>query len=144
MKTRNELINEFCLLHGKEFKCISKHSCTGKWRGTTDYYIVFSDDTRYFVSNGMKYFNEQLKSKIDEFNYLQLNKNELKKKIAFSLDLDVNSFELIYDNELYFVCISINGLLFTETNFSYFCKYGSKWDYTKKRTLSENFYLRKK
>lgn len=143
MKTKNELIKEFCLLHGKEFKCISKHSCTGKWSGTTDYCIVFSDDTRYFVSNGMKYFNEKLQSKIDEFNYLQLNKNKLKEKIAFSLDLDVNSFDLIFDKELFFVCIFINGLLFTETNFSFFCKYGSNWDYTKKRTLLENFYLQK-
>ena len=47
------------LLGHKSWKKIG-HPCTGKWRGTTDYSLVFEDESEVFISNGMKYFDENL------------------------------------------------------------------------------------
>ena len=35
-------------------------ACTGKWIGTTDYSVTFNNGNRFFISNGMKDFDEGL------------------------------------------------------------------------------------
>ena len=55
-----QLCNKLTQLLGhKSWKKIG-HPCTGKWRGTTDYSLLFEDGSGVFISNGMKYFDDRL------------------------------------------------------------------------------------
>ena len=55
-----QLCDKLTLLLGhKSWRKIGQ-PCTGKWRGTTDYSLLFEDESSVFISNGMKYFDENL------------------------------------------------------------------------------------
>lgn len=59
-----QLCNKLTQLLGHKSWQKIGHRCTGKWRGTTDYSLLFEDGTRIFISNGMQYFDEGLMTEI--------------------------------------------------------------------------------
>ena len=52
-------------------------ACTGKWRGTTDYYVEFNTGDKYFITNGMKGFDERLDEVIKLYKTFNANKAEI-------------------------------------------------------------------
>lgn len=52
-------------------------SCRGKWRGTTDYSLIFDGKHEFFISNGMKYFAEKLKEYILQFQTFEKYKKDM-------------------------------------------------------------------
>ncbi len=83
MNQRKKLCNLLCyLLDFRSYKKIGKR-CTGKWRGTTDYSLVFDDKYKLFVSNGMSYFNERLTEFIKNITDFEKNKKEILQKLQF-------------------------------------------------------------
>lgn len=77
---KKELIdtcNYFASLIGKTFVAKTAHKCGGKWRGTTDYSLLFSDGTTFYISNGMKFFEKTLKEKIDKIVCFKNNKTNI-------------------------------------------------------------------
>lgn len=60
-----QLCNKLTKLLGHKSWQKIGHPCTGKWRGTTDYSLLFEDETHVFISNGMKYFDECLAEMVD-------------------------------------------------------------------------------
>ena len=55
--------------------------CRGKWRGTTDYSVRFDDGTSFFVSNGMKYFEERLDEMLTVYEGFEEMKPHILKKL---------------------------------------------------------------
>jgi len=145
MKINFNNISILCKLYQKEFEKITKQPCTGKWRGTTDYGIKFKDGSTKFISNGMKYFDESVQKEIEQLNYFQQNKEFLKSEVSKSIDLHVVKFDLVIHNSdlcMGWICIQFEGFNYTETSFSYFCKGRMTWNADKKRTITDNFYLK--
>lgn len=75
-KSTSDHLDQFTELVGRKTWTLVSHPCTGKWRGTTDYGIQFEDGFRYFVSNGMTYFEEKISDAIMEINTVQKNREQ--------------------------------------------------------------------
>lgn len=67
------LLDLFTELVGRKSWSKIAQPCTGKWRGTTDYGILFDDGMQYFISNGMQCFNEKLANEITSIHVLRNN-----------------------------------------------------------------------
>ena len=75
-KTERQAVDEFvALVGGKSWKRISR-ACRGDWRGTTDYGFVMDDRVTFFVSNGMDYFEMQIREWMEDISFFQEKKNE--------------------------------------------------------------------
>ena len=138
------LILDYCELVDKMLSDIGTYNCTGKYKGTRDYSIQFTDGTEKFISNGKKSFDSSLENQIKSIKYFNENKDRLLDEISLSLDIPKAELDLKFDKEYFFVCIEYKGLLFTESSFSCYCKleeYIAHWDPKLKRSLSKNFYL---
>lgn len=64
------------------------HKCTGKWKGTTDYSLVFDGKTTLFISNGMDYFFETVKQYIQDLQSFVKNKKEMIQTISKQIEKD--------------------------------------------------------
>lgn len=90
---KKELCDKFTQLLGhKTWKKVGE-PCTGKWRGTTDYFLVFEDNTRVFISNGMTFFDENLQREISNFE--RFTSPDFQKKM-----MDVLNEQREVDNEI--------------------------------------------
>lgn len=94
-KKRSEILSEKYNALAKLFGAKSGTKvgipCSGKYRGTTDYSVIFDNGVRYFISNGMKYFELILDERIKVFSAFE----SMKDKIVCALQ----SFEE-YDNQV--------------------------------------------
>ncbi|MCD7963652.1 MAG: hypothetical protein LUF90_08960 [Rikenellaceae bacterium] len=92
-KSEIEAVNELTRLMGYKSWFRTKHSCTGKWRGTTDYSLVFDSTIRLSVSNGMKNFETQIKKYISWINNINNYRSEyidfFEKRIKIDNDLAI-------------------------------------------------------
>ena len=52
-------------------------SCSGKWAGTTDYYVKFNNGFRYHISNGLKKFDENLDDLLSVYSGFAEKKTEI-------------------------------------------------------------------
>ena len=64
-KTTIALCNELCALLGHSSWTKEGSRCTGKWAGTTDYYLRWDDGTRMFITNGMACFEEHVRKTVE-------------------------------------------------------------------------------
>lgn len=51
--------------------------CSGKWKGTTDYSVKFNNGVRFYISNGMKYFEKNLDEEIKAYSAFESMKSEI-------------------------------------------------------------------
>lgn len=78
MNKKEKLIcQELTILMGYQNFKKERSACTGKWRGTYDYSLVFDNRTRLFISNGMKYFHETVQNYIGCLKIFNTNKNRI-------------------------------------------------------------------
>ena len=63
------------LIGCKSYERISQ-ACTGKWRGTTDYGLLFDNCCYHFVSNGMGAFDQNLREVITEIKTVREQREE--------------------------------------------------------------------
>lgn len=54
-------MNEFVALVGGTAWEPTRHRCTGKWSGTTDYGFIMDGRVTFFVSNGMSHFEDKVR-----------------------------------------------------------------------------------
>lgn len=86
----NELARLFNANTGKRVGYV----CKGKWKGTTDYSAVFDNNEKFYISNGMKGFDEILQIKINTFKQLNKNKQVMMNKLLEVQKIDnINSKE---------------------------------------------------
>ncbi len=102
-KSELAAVNEFvALVGGKSWEWTS-HRCTGDWRGTTDYGFVMDGRIYFFVSNGMKYYEEHLREWIKSIKtfrakkeyYLRLLREQVEKDNANAKAEGLQSVRLI-------------------------------------------------
>ncbi|HIY88826.1 MAG TPA: hypothetical protein H9824_09005 [Candidatus Bacteroides pullicola] len=74
-KTEREAVNEFVALVGGKTWERTSHACTGDWRGTTDYGFIMDGRVKFFVSNGMSYFEEQVREWIKAIRMFRMKKD---------------------------------------------------------------------
>lgn len=65
--------------------------CSGKWKGTTDYSVKFNNGVRFYISNGMKYFEKNLDEEIKVYSAFESMKSEIIEALQ--------AFE-VHDNQL--------------------------------------------
>lgn len=82
-KLMNELARPFNANTGKKIG----DACRGDWKGTTDYSVKFDNNEKFYISNGMKYFNEVLQRQIDTFTQFNNNKHALVAKLLELQDI---------------------------------------------------------
>lgn len=75
-KSTVALLNELTSLVGKKSWQRVSQACTGKWRGTTDYGVLFDDGLDYWISNGMTFFEDKIKDTINEIHTITTNRDE--------------------------------------------------------------------
>lgn len=52
-------------------------SCSGKWAGTSDYSVKFDNGYQFYISNGMKYFDEELEDKVNIYEGFYSRRNDI-------------------------------------------------------------------
>lgn len=72
---RQEMMNRLAKCFGAETGEKVGESCSGKWAGTTDYSVKLDNGVKFFISNGMKHFDEILASKVAAYENFALNKD---------------------------------------------------------------------
>ena len=85
-----EKCNKLAKLFNAKTGAIEKTACTGKYRGTFDYSVVFDNGTSFFISNGLKYFNSRIDDLIktyENFNQIE-NKNKILNYLKKECELD--------------------------------------------------------
>lgn len=65
-----------------------KRACTGKFRGTYDYGLTFEDGTKYFISNGKKYYLNHLTDAVKMYRYFHENREYLSRRTKEIIDRD--------------------------------------------------------
>lgn len=139
------------LLHFQSYKKIANR-CTGKWRGTIDYSLVFDNKIKLFISNGMENFNSRVKSISDDIISFKENKANLliqlkdriihDNKIASKIGLyevEILDVDICTDNELYctwpYIHMRVNGIefFFVETGLKYALYKNNLAEYLKRK-----------
>lgn len=89
-KKTKELCDELCALTKHKTWRKDAFRCTGKWSGTIDYYLVFEDGSRIFISNGMTYFAQSLREKIESLKKFsnESYRNEILAVLKRQQDID--------------------------------------------------------
>ena len=64
-KTTIALCDELCALMGHKSWTKTGSRCTGKWAGTTDYSLTWDNGERMFISNGMTYFEKNVRETVE-------------------------------------------------------------------------------
>ena len=59
------LCDELCALMGHKSWTKTGTRCTGKWAGTTDYWLTWENGERMFITNGMTYFEEKVRETVE-------------------------------------------------------------------------------
>ena len=132
------LLDELTKITGHQTWRRIDYSCSGKWRGTTDHSILFDNKIKFFISNGMKNFERNLKEYIQNYKTFQTNKEKNIRIIQIQLNKDnktaqsesLHTAELIdiginTEDEQYFLwpyaVLKVNGktLKFIETKLSF-------------------------
>lgn len=62
--------------------------CTGKYKGTTDYSLVFDKKVHFFISNGKNYFSERIREHIHSVTAFQNHKDEMFQSICRQIERD--------------------------------------------------------
>ena len=75
-KTQKQ-VDELTKAFGFTTNKVIRTSCTGDWRGTWDYSVVFDDRVEFFIANGMKYFKQILDEKVKTYTGFAQNKNKI-------------------------------------------------------------------
>ena len=75
------------LIGCKSYTHISKR-CTGKWRGTTDYGLLFDNGCYHFASNGMAGFEQEIQKDILEISTVLQYRESYQAVISEQLALD--------------------------------------------------------
>lgn len=148
-----ELERKLTLLVGKQSFTYKNVACTGKYRGSTDYSLLFEDNTCLFISNGRKSYRDRLIEFINDFEYYHKHKQKLEEWLKELVNhdnqtaewqglpkleligtrIDNNDWFIVVD---YYMCINEEQklkLTFKETGFSYYCKKDNFKDYKEKR-----------
>lgn len=87
-KTERQAVDEFvALVGGKSWKRISR-ACGGDWRGTTDYGFVMDDRVTFFVSNGMEFFEMQIREWMEDIRFFQEKKGEYLRLLRAQVEKD--------------------------------------------------------
>lgn len=139
------------LLHFQSYKKIA-NSCTGKWRGTIDYSLVFDNKIELFISNGMESFNSRVKSICDDIIYFKENKAnlliQLKERIIYDneiaaklglYEVEILDLDICEENELYctwpYILMRVNGIefFFVETGLKYALYKNNLAEYLKRK-----------
>ncbi len=102
-KSEIAAVNEFVALVGGKSWERTSHRCTGDWRGTTDYGFVMDGRVRFFVSNGMSYFEQRVREWIKSIKtfrakkvyYLRLLREQVEKDNANANAEGLQSVRLI-------------------------------------------------
>ena len=91
MSKRDEIANleqQLTELLGKTRYTPTKCRCTGKWSGTTDYSLIFEDQSQIFISNGKLHYEETLRSMIAQYKFYADNKSRLTELTAQIVEHD--------------------------------------------------------
>lgn len=150
-KSIKELEHILTNLLGKKSYICSATPCTGKYRGTSDYSLVFDDGTSLFISKGRAQYRIKLLLYITQFSYYHQHKEQIEEWIRTVLRHDNRTAEwqklppiefigtridedlfIVFD---YYMCISKEQklkLTYKETGFSYYCKGCGFKDYADK------------
>lgn len=81
-------MNEFVALVGGTAWEPTKHRCTGKWSGTTDYGFIMDGRVTFFVSNGMSYFEYRVREWIVSIKTFQTKKDHYLRLIREQVEKD--------------------------------------------------------
>lgn len=76
-KEQFQICQELTHLMGYNTFRKTSRRCTGKWRGTTDYSLVFDNKLSLYLSNGMTYFYETAKERINQLKQFKVNKDHM-------------------------------------------------------------------
>lgn len=80
--------NEFVKLIGGHSWVRTATPCTGKWRGTKDYYLVIDGIARVCVSNGMANFEAKILNWMEDIKRFRLKKEEYLQKLKVQAQRD--------------------------------------------------------
>ena len=66
----------FTALVGRKSWSRTVHPCTGKWKGTTEYGVRFEDGVSYYLSQGMRNFESNLRHEIATIRTVRDNREK--------------------------------------------------------------------
>lgn len=131
--------------------------CRGKYRGTTDYSVVFDNGKEFIISQGMKDFDNILKEEINKYSQFHQNKQAIL-NILFEMEKcdnsnararGLNEYKIIdidyskNDSHLgwFYLTVSINGKErhICETNFNMAVSYGEEMLVKFAKSLNRDF-----
>ena len=148
-------MNELAKLFGANTGVKVGRACTGKWRGTTDYSVQFDNGYKFFITNGMKRFDERLEEVVGIYKTFNANKDKiveiLKEREAVDnaiarekefkeyeiLDVTYNKdFRYMYEGWFY-VTIKVGDIVKTvmETGLNFAIKNGCLYGFDKMREI---------
>lgn len=80
----------------------TKHHCTGKWAGTIDHGVIFDNKLNFFISNGMKFFEDKVREYIQEYKTVMREKEKNKRILQIQMNKDnrIALSEKLYTTEL--------------------------------------------
>ena len=70
-------VNELTQLFGYKTGSVIRTSCSGDWRGSWDYSVVFDDEVEFFIANGMKHFKKSLEEQVNVYKGFIRNKDKI-------------------------------------------------------------------
>ena len=70
-------VNELTQLFGYKTGSVIRTSCTGDWRGSWDYSVVFDDEVEFFIANGLKSFKKLLEEQVNVYKGFFRNKDKI-------------------------------------------------------------------
>lgn len=93
-ENRQKLMNELARLFNANSGKKIGDACRGDWKGRTDYSVKFDNNEKFYISNGMKYFDEVLQREIDTFTQFNKNKQSMVNKLLEMQETDnINATE---------------------------------------------------
>lgn len=134
---REEKMNELAKLFGAKTGEKVGVPCRGSYRGTTDYFVKFDNGNKFFISNGMKRFDERLDKLIAYYRNFTAHKDEFikilkereEKDYTVAEEKGLTPYKIIDVNYAkegdsigwFYIKMDINGTIkyFTETGFNY-------------------------
>lgn len=98
-KTQTQ-VDELTRAFGYSQGSVIRTSCTGDWKGTWDYSIVFDDKVEFFIANGSKSFKDILTKKVKTYTNFEKNKNKIMESLKQIEEADKNREYVCFKREL--------------------------------------------
>lgn len=93
-------VDELTRAFGYSKGSVIRTSCTGDWKGTWDYSIVFDDKVEFFIANGSKSFKDMLTKKVKTYTNFEKNKNRIMEFLKQIEEADKNREYVCFKREL--------------------------------------------